>query len=38
MFGAYVTTHIPWTVADYGKYDVNVTVNIITKEDTELVE
>jgi len=30
--------HIPWTAVDYRKYDVNMTVNIITKEDTGLVE
>jgi len=31
-------TLTPWTTMDYRKYDVNVNVNIITKEDIGLVE
>jgi len=27
-----------WTAVDYWKYDVNLTVNIITKEDVGLVQ
>ena len=45
MFGAYVRFKcnyaailIPWTVVDYWKYEENMTVNIITKEDIGLVK
>ena len=37
VFRKSAATLIPWTAVDYWKYIVNVTVNIITKEDNGLV-
>ena len=38
VFGKSAATLTPWKAVDYRKYDVNMTVNIITKEDIGLVK
>jgi len=38
VFGSSAATLTPLTAVDYWKYDVKMTVNIITKEDIGLVK